>query len=93
MMIDVIAISIIIGIFLILIYWRYTKRTPTIPSVLSMFLYGQSFVYGASFIIYGITGESIYLVDNRWVIAFGGIALVWIGFENYKKDFSEKNDL
>ena len=89
-MFDIVACSIIFGIVLIIIYGLKIKEIPTIRTALSMLLYGQSFVYGVTFILYGITANIIFFVENRWVMALGGVALIWIGFENYRNDIFKK---
>ena len=89
-MIDIIACSILVGIILIAIYSLKVKEFPTTRTALSMLLYGQSFTYGMTFILYGITANDIFFVENRWVMALGGAALIWIGIENYRNDIFKK---
>lgn len=88
-MVDIISVTILSGLILILINWIKNRKNPSLPTALAMLLYGQAIVYGTSFILYGITANSYYFVDNRWVIAFGGSALFWIGMENYMKEFKK----
>lgn len=89
-MFDIVAWSILIGIVLIIIYGLKIKEIPTTRTALSMLLYGQSFTYGMTFILYGITANDIFFVENRWVMALGGAALIWIGIENYRNDIFKK---
>ena len=89
-MFDIVACSIVIGIVLIIIYGLKIKEVPTTKTALSMLLYGQSFTYGMAFVLYGITANNIFYVENRWVMALGGAALIWIGIENYRNDFQKK---
>jgi hypothetical protein len=89
-MIDIVACSIVVGILLIIIYSLKVKELPTTRTALSMLLYGQSFTYGMTFILYGITANNIFFVENRWIMAVGGAALIWIGIENYRNDIFKK---
>ena len=88
-MVDIISISILFGIFLVFIYWIKSKKKPPLATALAILLYGQAIVNGTSLILYGITANSLFFVNNRWVIAFGGSALLWIGFDNYMKNLKK----
>jgi uncharacterized membrane protein len=88
---DITTISIIFGLFLVVLHICFSKKITTLSTALPILLYSQSIIYGLIFVSYSLKLiNPTYLVDNRWIIAFGGIALIWIGIENYKNDFFKK---
>ena len=90
LMFDIIACSILAGFVLIVIYYLKNKEIPTVRNALLMVIYGQSLVYGMTFVLYGITANTIFFVENRWIIGLGGVALFWIGYECYRTDLYRK---
>ena len=88
---DITTISILFGLVLIIIHIFSSKKNTTLSTALPILLYSQSIVYGLVFVSYSLKLiNPSYLIDNRWIISFGGIALIWIGVENYKNDFFKK---
>lgn len=90
---DIIGISIIIGVLLNIHYLLKSGTIPKLNKVLSIFLLGPIIVYGIVFIGSAITGEMRYLTENRIFVAFGGLALLWTGVQNYLDKFIENYDL
>lgn len=46
-------------------------------------------IYGLSLILYALTENQIFFISNRWILAFGGVALLWLGIDAYKKNFED----
>ncbi|CAG1023392.1 hypothetical protein DOJK_02284 [Patescibacteria group bacterium] len=86
-MIDIITVSIVVGVCLIVLLGLKSKKIPTLVSVLTMLLYAQSLVYGIVSVLISI-GIDFPLIEKRWLLAFGGIALIWIAFESLIRDLS-----
>ncbi len=90
---DIIGISIIIGILLNILYLFKSRKIPKLNKVLSIFLLGPIITYGFVFIGSAIVGDTSYITENRILIAFGGLSLLWTGVQNYLDKFIEDYNL
>ncbi len=84
-------ISIIFG--LVLIALRIIKKEkfkknkfPSLLTVLRMFLYAQSIVYGIAMVLSALGIVNFSFEEYRWAIAFGGIAILYITLNAVYKD-------
>lgn len=83
MRLDNVTLSVIVGLTLICIYILIVRKLPDTSKVIYLFIFAQSLTYGSFLILYGITEDVNYLIDNRWTIALGGLALLWVGLEGF----------
>lgn len=88
-MVDKISFTIVCGLMLIVLYYIKYKEMPHLEAALVLIIGGESMIYGLSLIAYTLTEKSIYFIDSRLTLTFGGYALVWIGLEAYKKHFKD----
>lgn len=93
MKLDVIGISILFGVLLNVIYIYKSRNIPKLNKVLSIFLIGPIITYGFIFIGSAILKETTYITENRIFVAFGGLALLWTGLQNYLDKFIEDYDI
>lgn len=86
-MVDIISFSIICGLILIVLYCIKYKEMPRLEAALVLIIGGESMIYGLSLILYTLTENTIFLIDSRVTLTFGGYALIWLGFNAYEKHF------
>lgn len=89
MLLDNVTFSILVGITLLIIYILVIRKLPNISKAIIIFISGQSFTYGLFFVMYGITADIKYLFEDRWMIGFGGFALLWVGIESFISSIKE----
>lgn len=92
-MTDITTINLLCGFILIVISYIISyiknKEVPDLDTGLAMLLYGQAIISGGSMILYSITVNELFLINNRLILAFGGYALFYMGFDNYRKKMKE----
>lgn len=65
------------------------KRPPDLSKAIQVFISGQSITYGSYFLLYALTADKNYLIDNRWIFGLGGLALFFVGYEGFVKKMKE----
>ena len=88
-MIDIISFTIVCGLILIVLYCIKYKEKPHLEAALVVIIGGESMIYGLSLILYTLTENTIFLIDSRVTLTFGGYALMWLGFNAYEKYFKD----
>lgn len=88
-MFDIISFTIVCGLILIVLYCIKYKEMPHLETALALIIGGESMIWGLSLIFYTITKNIFFLIDSRVILFFAGYALMWIGFDTYKKYFKD----
>ena len=80
-----------IGLAIIVLCWVLKKKLPDTKTALVLFLMGQMIVGGMLSISYGLFGTYIIDVGEgfQYVQAFGGVAMLWIGYETIKREMNK----
>jgi len=88
-MVDITSFAIVCGLILIVLYCIKYKEMPHLEAALVLIIGGESMVFGLSLIAYTLTENTIFLIDSRVTLIFGGYALMWLGFNAYDKYFKD----